>query len=158
VNIGISIPAAEHQGKVDIVLYRDDHKIVPEVLIEVKRAYALPQKIADDVNRCKLILECYDSQLHSDLLAYCAFPILLDAEAEHDQAVAQKQLADKSFWAVDLASTLSAQSSIQVSTHFSWENALRQPAVQGHPDFPETLEWNSDGFVLVPFVFELKRP
>jgi hypothetical protein len=89
--------------------------------------------------------------------AYCAFPSLLDAEAEHDQTIAQKQLADKSLWAVNLASTLSAQSLIQVSTHLSWEDALRQPAVEGHADLPETLEWSSDGFVLVPFVFELKK-
>ncbi len=154
--VGTPIPTTEHQGKIDVVLYRDDHKVVPELLIEVKRAYALPQKIIEDVNRCKLILECYNPTFHCDMLAYCAFPVLLNAEAEHDQAIAENQLTKKLLWAEALASALSAQGSVSVSTHFSWRHALRQPAVEGHADMPETLEWNSDGFILVPFAFELK--
>lgn len=154
-NIGTPIPKEERQGKIDVVLYRDDHRIVPRVLVEVKRGYAPQSKITEDLLRCKLILECFDSKYHSDLVAYCAFPVLLDAEAEHDQAVAQQQLLNTTSWAVNLAAQLSG--SVQVSTHFCWNSALRQRAVEGDPHYPETLEWNSKGFVLVPFLFELAK-
>jgi hypothetical protein len=74
-NGAFPFPKEHADGRVDVVLFSDQSRIIPEALVELKRAWA-KQPITDDARRIADYLRSKDPVKNASLFGFCLFPIV----------------------------------------------------------------------------------